>query len=244
MIIEVALLAAKHSSSMGLAKAAVGIAALIFSIVTHIRAAKARKQIRKWALQKGFHYARKDTGKTLYGRLVHFVGVLRRGTSRAIYDIIEIPTPVGTTQTLLFNFLYYTQSGRQRVPNWLACGLITLNAHFPETVIRREFGIERILDLIGFPDINFEWAEFSRAFRVKSAKRKFAFLLINHKMMEFLMEKKDLRIGVYLSGPYIFFWSDGFHKVEKLQTYIEFMRDFWDRVPELARQEAMGRKRR
>ena len=57
----------------------------------------------------------------------------------------------------------------------------------PETIVRAENIFDRVSSFIGFDDIDFESDEFSRRFMVRSKDRKFAYDLIDARMMEYLL---------------------------------------------------------
>lgn len=58
----------------------------------------------------------------------------------------------------------------------------------PDMVIRREHLFDRLASFFGKDDIDFESSEFSRKYFVKSASRKFAYDVVNQRMIEFLLE--------------------------------------------------------
>jgi hypothetical protein len=57
----------------------------------------------------------------------------------------------------------------------------------PELFIRREGFFDKVAGFLGFDDIDFESAEFSDRFRVKSSNKRFAYDVIHPRMMEFLL---------------------------------------------------------
>jgi hypothetical protein len=57
----------------------------------------------------------------------------------------------------------------------------------PDLRIRREGIFDALANAFGFGDINFESAEFSKRFHVKSSDKKFAYDVIHPAMMEFLL---------------------------------------------------------
>lgn len=57
----------------------------------------------------------------------------------------------------------------------------------PDLLIRREGMFDKLAGAMGFDDIDFESAEFSRRFHVKSADKRFAYDVVTPAMMEFLM---------------------------------------------------------
>lgn len=69
----------------------------------------------------------------------------------------------------------------------------------PDLLIRREGVFDKLAGALGFDDIDFESAEFSRRFFVKSTDKRFAYDVIHARMMEFLLDGEppavDLRSG-------------------------------------------------
>jgi hypothetical protein len=69
----------------------------------------------------------------------------------------------------------------------------------PNLLIRPETFFDKIGDALGFDDIDFESAEFSRKFMVKSTDKRFAYAVVHQRMMEFLMSdggySMDLNYG-------------------------------------------------
>ena len=50
--------------------------------------------------------------------------------------------------------------------------------------------------MFGYQDIEFESAEFSKAFCVRSPDKKFAYDVCNTKMMEYLLANRDLSVEI------------------------------------------------
>jgi hypothetical protein len=69
----------------------------------------------------------------------------------------------------------------------------------PDLFIRREGFFDKIASMLGFDDIDFESAQFSDKFIVKSSDKRFAYDVIHPRMMEFLLDAKppiiDLQHG-------------------------------------------------
>ncbi|MBX3363393.1 MAG: hypothetical protein KF866_01400 [Phycisphaeraceae bacterium] len=87
------------------------------------------------------------------------------------YKITTSTGKTTTTTTYTFSYLLY-ELPFPRVPD--------LN-------IRAETFLDKIAGAVGFDDINFESAEFSRRFHVKSPDKRFAYAVIHPRMMEYLM---------------------------------------------------------
>jgi hypothetical protein len=58
----------------------------------------------------------------------------------------------------------------------------------PPLFIRREGFFDKITGFLGFDDIDFESAQFSKRFYVKSKDKKFAYDIVHPRMMEFLLD--------------------------------------------------------
>ena len=67
---------------------------------------------------------------------------------------------------------------------------------FPDLTIRRENFLTKIAEVFGYQDIQFESAEFSRTFCVRSPDKKFAYDVCNAKMMEYLLANRDLSLEI------------------------------------------------
>ena len=57
----------------------------------------------------------------------------------------------------------------------------------PETIVRKEGVFDQLKGVLGFDDIDFESDEFSRRYHVSSDEKRFAYDLIDQRMMEYLM---------------------------------------------------------
>tara|TARA_R110000737_G_scaffold251825_2_gene261221 strand:- start:15899 stop:16681 length:783 start_codon:yes stop_codon:yes gene_type:complete len=85
----------------------------------------------------------------------------------------------------------------------------------PDLMIRREGIFDRIASAFGKNDIDFESAEFSKKYYVKCDSRKFAYDIVNQRMIEFLLETKpglvDIEHGrICLSDGYSVWNADRF----------------------------------
>ncbi len=91
-----------------------------------------------------------------------------------------------------FDYWYYEEStdsrgSRTRSYHRFSCVLLEIPASFPQLSIARENLITRLADGIGFRDIEMESEEFNRRFQIGAADRKFAYALIDARMMKWLL---------------------------------------------------------
>lgn len=73
---------------------------------------------------------------------------------------------------------------------------LPFGAGLPGLRVRREGFGDRIAAAVGFDDIDFESAEFSRRFHVSSGDRRFAYNLIDPRMIEFLLDVEPPEFAV------------------------------------------------
>jgi hypothetical protein len=100
-----------------------------------------------------------------------------------------------------FDYHYETHSTdskghRTTQDHWFSFFILTMPAVFPDLTIRRENFFTRVAEVFGYQDIEFESAEFSKAFNVRCPDKKFAYDVCNTKMMEYLLANRDLSIGI------------------------------------------------
>ena len=103
-------------------------------------------------------------------------------------------------EILAFDYHYetYTQtkSGRQTHHHWFSFFILTLPACFPDLTVRRENFFTKVAEVFGYGDINFESAEFSKTFNVRSPDKKFAYDVCNAQMIEYLLANRDLSVEI------------------------------------------------
>ena len=101
---------------------------------------------------------------------------------------------------LAFDYHFATyrtdKNGTHKDDHWFSVFVLMMPVAFPELTIRRENLFTRVAEVFGYQDINFESAEFSKAFNVRSADKKFAYDVCNPKMIEYLLANRDLSIEI------------------------------------------------
>jgi len=83
--------------------------------------------------------------------------------------------------------------------------VLEMKTNFPGIVITHENKESRFAEALGESHITFESADFSRAFRVRSAEKKFAFDVCHPQMMEFLLANQDLTVEMRGSAVAVLF---------------------------------------
>jgi hypothetical protein len=149
--------------------------------------AKRREAFRIFAGRHGFQYAQGDP----FDLLGWPFDLFRRGAGRGIENMLWGNWEDQPMQA--FDYWYYTESTdskgrRSRSYRRFSCALVEVPAAFPHLVVAREGILSRLADHLGFEDIEFESPEFNRRYNVKAADRKFAYELLDARMLEWLVE--------------------------------------------------------
>lgn len=156
-----------------------------------------REELAALAMRLGLSY-QAERDHSMADRL-RFLDALAQGSNRYAYNILS-----GLYQgreVLLFDYHYETYSTdskghRQTNHHHFSCFILILPQSFPELRITREGFLSKIAQVFGYEDIDFESAEFSRAFCVRSKDKKFAYDVCNAQMMEYLLANRDLSVEI------------------------------------------------
>lgn len=138
----------------------------------------------------------------------HFIDKLCQGKDRYGFNVmsgLHRGHPV-----LLFDYHYKTTStdskGKRKTHHhYFSFFILQFDAIFPELLICREGWFSKITQFLGFDDIDFESAEFSNAFLVKSPDKKFAYDICHGQMIEFLLSNRNLNIEIERNCLTLFF---------------------------------------
>ena len=169
--------------------AAVAVCALVFA---HLQAKKRREALAALARTRGLAFD-PSTDASHDVRFARFA-MFRKGRSRVAYNTISGTLDLGgrslAVRTGDFRYRESRGSGKNRRTVTIRLSyLIAWNpfGSVPETIVRREGVFDRLKGMLGFDDIDFESVEFSRRFHVSSEDKRFAYDLIDSRMMEFLL---------------------------------------------------------
>ncbi len=168
------------------------VAAVIGSIIA---ARKRREAMRLLAERLGLAFnPDKDYG--LANRF-SFLNKLRQGDNRYALNVLS-----GTYQgheVLVFDYHYETHStdskgNRHTQHHHFSFFILFLPRPGPELIISREGILSKLAQAFGYDDIDFESAEFSRKFCVRSRDRRFAYDICHPRFMEYLLANDDLSL--------------------------------------------------
>jgi hypothetical protein len=162
--------------------------------------------------------------------------IFRRGHSRAAYNTlsgtIELEGRRYTARAGDFTYKVTTRSGKTTSTTTYNLSYLIMHLPWrtPDLLVRREGIFDRIAGVFGLADINFESEEFSRRFHVRSPDRKFAYDVIDPRMMEFLLASNPPVIDIERGQCCI---VDGTRrwKVGEFRARLDWIREFFERWP-------------
>lgn len=116
--------------------------------------------------------------------------LFERGDGRGVENVLW--GTVAGKDIRLFDYWYYDEStdskgNKSRTYHRFSCALGPIPAACPALSISREGFFSRVADHIGMRDIEFESEEFNRAFEVRGDDRRFAYALVDARMMAWLL---------------------------------------------------------
>ena len=164
------------------------IAALV--IYQFFASYKRRQELANWALSKGLSFISGKNGN--FDSQYPGFDCLQKGHSRYAYNIMS-----GTLVSREFlgcDYHYATGSGKSRSEHYFSLVIIKSPILLEPLLIRPETFSDKLAEFVGFSDIDFESAEFSKKFYVKSPDKKWAYDIIHPRMMEFLMNSPEFSI--------------------------------------------------
>jgi len=165
------------------------IAAVVGAMIAYAiySSAKRRKELAAWAATRGLSFSREKL-RDMDDRYPEFK-CLRRGRGRFACNIMA-----GDLQGLpvrAFDYHYVTGHGKNRRVHHFSALIAGSPLPLKPLFIRREHALDRVAEFLGWDDIDFESAEFSRKFYVTSPDKRWAFDVIHQQMMEYLLAAPD-----------------------------------------------------
>jgi len=128
-----------------------------------------------------------------------FLNSLNQGSNHYIQHCLS--GTLSGQPILAFEHHYQTESRdsegqRSKRHHYTAVFTTPLPKSFPELTIRPEGVFSKIAQAFGYADIDFESAEFSRRYCVRSRDKKFAYDICHPLAMEFLLKHHDLELEI------------------------------------------------
>jgi len=132
-------------------------------------------------------------------------GLFSKGDKRAV-ELVLTGSHNGLPMRL-FDYWYYDESsdgrgGRSRSYHRYTCAVATIPAACPRLRLGHEDFMSRLGEHLGMHDVELEYDDFNRRFRVKCGDQKFAFSLLDGNMMQWLLDA-DAFDSVEVDGPWV-----------------------------------------
>jgi hypothetical protein len=186
-------------SSLILIFIAFSTAAIIAAYAMYESELRRKAELTQIAAVRGSPFdASKD--ESHYPRYGHF-SIFTQGQSRYAYNTIRGALDVeGESWPVQFGDYHFETielDGKEPKPRNHALSYVLLETPYlglPDLYIRPKGLFEKAADLRGFEEINFESAEFSNRFSVKSRDKRFAYDVLHPRMLEFLLDGPPLTI--------------------------------------------------
>ncbi len=203
----------------------------VASIFAAIAARKRREELFELATRLGLEF-RPDNDYALAERF-GFLDKLAQGSNRYAFNILS--GSYREHQVLAFDYHYETHSTdnkgrRQTHHHYFSFFVLLLPMSFPELKVTREGLLSKFAQALGYDDIDFESAEFSRTFCVRSKDRKFAYDVCHAQMMEYLLANPDLSIEI--EGPALALAFDNRLSAAQIESNLQRLLEIRLRLPD------------
>lgn len=208
-----------------------GIAAVVGGMLYSAHLAKVRREaFASIANTLGMTYfsGRNDSFDERYP----FLNKLTMGSNRYGYNVIS--GEYRGNEVCLFDYHYETHStdskGRRKTHHhYFSFFIMQMNLRCPELVITHENWLSKFAQFFGYDDIDFESAEFSRSFCVRSTDKKFAYDVCNARMIDYLLDHRDLDIEI--ENHCLTFFYDRCLKPEEIVANLNRLMEVRERIP-------------
>ena len=196
---------------------------LIVGISAYLQRQKRQKAFIRLARKHGFQYIPEDGA---LARTYSFLEVLRKGSSSYVSDILE-----GRYKGHFVRFFDYESGPKNKHEmQHFSFFILEQEKSFPELRIYPEDALSKIGQMFGYEDIDFESAEFSDAFVVRSSDKRFAYDICNAQMIEYLLHHRDFSIEIEGKAIALFFSKqlDPNEVIQRLDHLVEIRNHFPD----------------
>ncbi len=205
--------------------------AVIASIAYGIYASSKRgKELAAWALSKDLTFS---AGKrSSFDSEYPGFDCLQKGHSRYASNLMY-----GAIAGRIFlgcDYHYVTGSGKNRREHNFSLIIVKSPILLKSLLIRPETLLDKVADLAGFGDIDFESAEFSRKFYVKAPDKKWAYDIIHQRMMEFLLSMPQFAIQFDMLSVIVY--RESRFSPEDFEAAIYLVNGIFERIPDYVTQ--------
>jgi hypothetical protein len=187
---------------------------------------KRRKELADWALSKNlFFIAGKD--RDFDSKYPGF-DCLQKGHDRYACNIMQ--GNLTGREFLGCDYHYVTGYGRSSREYNISLAIVKSPILLKSLLIRPENLLDKFAEFVGFNDIDFESAEFSKKFYVKSPDKKWAYDIIHPRTMEFLLSSPRFSIQFDLLSVIIY--RDSTFSTADFEAAVYLINGIFERIPD------------
>lgn len=209
------------------------VIAVLAILGAYFAKAARRKALGEWAAGRGlsFHPGREED---MDDRFADFP-CLQEGDDRYAENLID--GAWDQREFLAFDYHYTTGSGDDKKEHRITVVVLGSAVSLKDLLIRQEKFSDKLSAFFGFDDIDFESAQFSREFYVKSSDRKWAYDVLHARAMQLLMASP--RFSIQMSGRRVMAWRPNRLEPYDIEAAAVLVAGLLDGMPEyLIRQQA------
>lgn len=208
-------------------------------IYSYYQSEQRKEALAAFAAQHGWQFMG-DKQREMESRYPAF-SCLQQGDDRYAYNIFE--GLAGERSICGFDYHYETHStdskGRRQTHNHYFSAIVM---YVPVTLkplfIRPEGFFDKVAELFGFDDIDFESAEFSRKFCVKAEDRRWAFDVVHQATMEFLLTAPKFTLE--FAGHDVIAYRNQLLEPTEFEQALNVLCGIVDRLPQYLLRELKG----
>ena len=127
-------------------------------------------------------------------------------------------------------YTHTSKGGRQTQHHYFSAAILSSPVLLKSLFVRPEGFFDKLTEFFGFDDIDFESAEFSRKFYVKSPDKKWAYDVIHQRTMEFMLASPQF--SLQFSGNAVIAWRGSTFKTTDFEQAAELIKGILDRLPD------------
>jgi hypothetical protein len=208
-------------------------------IYNHHLAEQRRRALAKWAAARQLRFS-PDSDYSLDSRFADF-SCLLQGSDRYAYNVCDGAR--NGRRVCAFDYHYETYStdskGRRRTHHhYFSAVVLETGLPLKPLFVRTESFFDKVTEFFGYDDIDFESAEFSREFYVKSPDKRWAFDVIHPATMEFLLASP--RFSIEMAGGRVIAYRERTFEVADFDAALGVLEGILDRLPEYLLREWKG----
>ncbi len=216
---------------------------IAFGVYSYLKAKKRREDLGRIAGELGLEFNAVDP-LDIANRYEH-LEPLAQGHNRRAYNVVHGQRDDNFITA--FDYVYYTtqtstdsqgKTTSREVAHYFSAVIFQMGTVFPPLFIRPENFLDKIASAVGFDDIDFESAEFSRRFFVKSGDKKFAYDVIHPRMMEYLLKQPGWTLQ--LEGVDFLIHTGAMLKPDEFAAGIHHAEAFLKQIPDFVLERIRG----